>query len=117
VNERLESNQFPYLPIRIEVRGRIHELQALVDTGFNGDVTVPPSVIGTAESPDWQLHGILADGSRLALPAYHAEVRLGLHGPFQVSLVALGDEPTVGPRVTDRFLLILDHGRRVILEP
>jgi hypothetical protein len=32
-------------------------------------------------------------------------------------VIAVGDEPLVGRGVTDEFRVILDHGRRVIVEP
>ena len=34
----LVSSRFPYLPIHVEVRHGSHDLEALLDTGFDGDV-------------------------------------------------------------------------------
>lgn len=51
------------------------------------------------------------------MPAYLAEIRVGQRDPFPIALLALGDEPTVGRRVTDRFRLILEHGERLFVEP
>jgi hypothetical protein len=36
--------------------------------------------------------------------------------PFEGVVIALGDEPLVGRGVTDRFTVILDHGRQLIVE-
>jgi predicted aspartyl protease len=117
MNERLESARFPYLPIRVELRGRSYDLEALVDTGFDGEVTVPLSTIGNGAPADYDAGARLADGSRVSVPAYEAEVRIGRYGPFPVAVLALGDEPSVGLGITNRFRLIFDHGERVTLEP
>ena len=116
-NERLESSHFPYLPLRVQIGGRSYDLDALVDTGFDGDVTVPASLFGIELPERSEVHGHLADGSVVLIPSYAAEVRLGRQGPFPIFLLVLGDEPSVGRGITDRFRLILDHGERVVLEP
>jgi hypothetical protein len=46
---RLESERFPYLPLRLVVRDQTHEIEALIDTGFDGDVAVPPDVLADGE--------------------------------------------------------------------
>jgi predicted aspartyl protease len=117
MNERLESSRFPYLPLQVDLRGRRYAVEALVDTGFNGDVSLPFALVGNGAPADYEARARLADGSRVAVPAYVAEVRLGPYGPFPVAVLVLGDEPSVGLRVTNRFRLILDHGERVIVEP
>lgn len=58
----------------------------------------------------------LADESRVRAPIYRGTVRVGSLSPFPVDVTALGDVPIVGRGVTDRYTIILDHGRRVILE-
>lgn len=117
MNERFESLRFPYLPLRIDLRGRTYDVEALVDTGFEGDITLPPEMIGIDARTSYGIGAYLADGSRVEVRVYPGEVRLRQAGPFPVFILALGDEPTVGRRITDRFRLTLDHGERVILEP
>lgn len=38
MTSRVESRRFPYLPLRLEVRNRMYEVEALIDTGFDGDL-------------------------------------------------------------------------------
>ncbi len=95
MNERVESRHFPYLHLGIAFRGRTVEAEALIDTGFDGDVALPAPFVGEVGPPDIEARAWLADGSP----------------------IALGDEPAVGRGITDRFRLILDHRQQVIVEP
>ena len=56
-------------------RGRQQEIEAVVDTGYTGWLTLPPSVIG-ALNLRWQTlgRGILADGSVSLFDVYQAKV-------------------------------------------
>jgi hypothetical protein len=59
----------------------------------------------------------MADGSRVATRVYLGSAELtGLSGSYPIAIAALGDEAIVGRGLTDRFLLILDHGRRLTIE-
>jgi clan AA aspartic protease len=57
------------------LRGREHEIEAVVDSGYTGWLTLPPTVIA-ALNLRWQTfgRGILADGSVNAFDVYHAKV-------------------------------------------
>lgn len=59
---------------------------------------------------------MLADGSEIALPVYYGTVRVDSLHPVDADIAAIGDEPLVGRGITDRYLLVLDHGERVIVE-
>ena len=39
------SNEFPYIPIRILLNGRETEAEALLDTGFSGEVIIPEDAV------------------------------------------------------------------------
>lgn len=113
---RLTSSRFPYLPIRVELRGRQYEVEALLDTGFNGHVALPPQLIPTGARPDGYVDGELADGSVVDLACYRGGVAVGEQVLVPAVVVAMGTEPLVGRAVTDNFTVILDHGRELILE-
>lgn len=117
VSQGFTSSRFPYLPLRVSVRQRSEAVEALVDTGFDGDVSVPPETLTAGESPDGYSPWILADGSEVLAPAYDGTVQLGSLAPFPAIVIVLGDEPVAGRGVTDRFRVILDHGRQLIIEP
>jgi clan AA aspartic protease len=64
--------------IRLTIRGsrdRLHEIEAVVDSGYTGWLTLPPSAIA-ALGLRWQTigRGILADGSVSAFDVYQAKV-------------------------------------------
>lgn len=56
-------------------RGREHEIEAVVDTGYTGWLTLPPTVIA-ALNLRWQTlgRGTLADGSLSLFDVYRANV-------------------------------------------
>lgn len=116
MNQRIESSHFPYLPLRLEVQNRTHEVEALIDTGFDGDVTVPPNVLANGHPDDYH-RWTLADGSHVYAPYYLGTVQVGDLGAVEAVITGLGDEPLVGRGITDRYQITLDHGQRVIVEP
>ena len=116
MSQRLTNSRFPYLPIRLHVRQQASEMEALIDTGFDGGMAVPPDVFA-GQPPDWYQRWALADGSQVLAPAYLGTVQVGDFDPVQTLIIALGDEPLVGLDMVTRFSVILDHGQRVIVEP
>jgi clan AA aspartic protease len=57
------------------LRGRQQEIEAVVDSGYTGWLTLPPTLIG-ALNLRWRTfgRGILADGSESAFDVYQAKV-------------------------------------------
>ena len=90
---------------------------ALLDTGFSGHVILPygylpddPSLIGNTPLT-------LPDDRRLNVDSYTAILTLRGLRPFRVSVSTLGNQAIIGVQVIRHFSVILDHGRRVIVEP
>jgi hypothetical protein len=115
--DRIVSSRFPYVPMHLRVNRRIVEVEELLDTGFDGDVALPPALIAGDRAPDGYVRLALADGSRIFAPYYIGALRLGPMGPFPAVVTALGDEPLVGQGIAAHVTIILDHGARVIVEP
>ena len=115
--QRQLSSRFPYLTIRIQVGGMTYEGEALLDTGFSGRVILPreylPNEIFAIETNTF----ILADGSEIPAPTYLGRVELGEFGPIETTVSGLGNEPIIGVQVIRHFSVILDHGKRVLVEP
>lgn len=111
------SPRFPYLAVRIEVGQRDATVEALLDTGFDGDVAVPPGLVTNGHPPDGHSRWTLADGSSVLVPYYVGTVELAGLGPFPAVVIVLGDEPLVGAGVARHVTIILDHGQRVIVQP
>ncbi len=117
LTQRVVSSHFPYLPLRLQIRESAYQLQALLDTGFDGYVTVPPELMVGDQPADGHEIWRLADGSEVLTPWYRGSVSIGDLAPVSVVVIELGDEPLIGRGVADGFNVILDHGRRVIVEP
>lgn len=117
MNGRFASDRFPYIPMRLSIRGHVLDLEALIDTGFEGALIIPADALQLEGVPDTTTRWILADGSSVGAPVYGAIVELGSLGSLMISVSVLGSEFLVGRKVTDQFTIILDHGQRVIIEP
>lgn len=116
LTDRVVSAHFPFLPLTVTVRGQTETVEALVDTGFDGDVVIQGGLITDSQSPDGYLAWTLGDGSVAQAPAYLGTAQIGHFGPYDAVITVLGDEPIVGRSLTDRFSVTFDHGRRVIVE-
>jgi clan AA aspartic protease len=117
MNVGAESDRFPYIRLQVEVRGHRHDVEALIDTGFDGFMAVPPELLANGQPADDYYSWTLADGSRVVTPVYLGTVQIGDLAEVPAVIAALGDEPLIGRRVTDKFRVIFDHGKRVIVEP
>jgi hypothetical protein len=49
--------------------------------------------------------------------AYVGSAQIGTHEVDPVMVLALGDVPIIGVNVIRHFMIMLDHGRQVIVEP
>jgi predicted aspartyl protease len=116
-SSRVVSTRFPYIPITVTIGNRTEDIEALLDTGFDGFVIVPPGLVTNSDPPDGRLQYFLADGSAIIAPVYRGTVTIGQFGPYRTIITVLGDEALIGRRLTARFTVTLDHSTRVIVEP
>ena len=93
------------------------QLQALVDTGFDGGVVIPKDVLDPALTPVRYLPWSLADDSTVLLPAFLGDVQIGDLPPIRTIVMPLGDEPPIGRHVISPYREIFDRGTRIIVEP
>lgn len=113
-------SRFPFLPVRVIVGGAvIYEGEALIDTGFTGAIVLPPSYQPVNVPGERPRRWRMPDGNLVEAPRYNGVVFVGNFPPmpFRAGITFLGDEPIVGVQVIQHFSVILDHGRRVIVEP
>lgn len=113
---KIVSKNFPFITIVVTVRKRVEKVEALIDTGFEGDVVVPKGLLTNGDPPDTLLPWQLANETVVLAPVYAGRIKLGNIASFTVSVVTLGNEVMIGRGVTDRFKVIFDHGRKVIIE-
>jgi predicted aspartyl protease len=116
LSQRVVSSRFPYLPLRVRVGQRVEDVEALLDTGFDGQVILPAGLLNSGDPPDYFQTWTLADGSEVVAPAFLGSAQVGTLPPFSVVVTVLGGEPLVGREVSDRFRITLDHGQQVIVE-
>lgn len=72
----VNADQQPIIGLSVfNTGGTKRDIEAMVDTGFNGWLTLPPAVIAALGLP-WQRRGraILADGNPLLFDIYEATV-------------------------------------------
>lgn len=116
MSQQLTGSRFPFLPVRLQLRQQTYEAEALLDTGFDGGMAVPPILL-EGQDPDWYQRWTLANGSQALAPVYRATVQLGDFQPTSIPVVALGDEYLIGLGVLNHFAVLFDHGARVVVTP
>lgn len=116
MSKQLVSAHSPYIPINVQVKGKIKNFEALIDTGFDGNVVIPRYELMNGELPAGYLPCKLADGSKIAAPFYEGIIKIGKLPSLNIIILAIGDECLIGRGVTDKFKVIFDHGRKVIIK-
>jgi predicted aspartyl protease len=118
-DQRVQSNRVPYAPIAVAADHAAGELafEALVDTGYTGHVVVPRGSFMNGATPEHRLRLRLADGSTIVARAYRGVLRVGATTLRPVAITEMGDEAIIGMQVVSRFILTIEHGRILSLEP
>src|SRR5262249_46140519 len=93
----VNANLEPMLKLRVrDSAGKFSDVEAVVDTGFNGFLTLPPTLINALKLP-WlcREQGQLADGSIMVFDVYVATVEW--HGQArQVEAESADAQPLLG---------------------
>lgn len=112
------SSRVPYLPITVEIpeKHAILTVEALVDTGFTGEVSIPLGSIPDGTPALGYITLRLADDSEVTAPAYLGVVRIGETAISPISIAVLGSEPVLGLGVITQFRMVVDHDRSVTFE-
>jgi len=95
------------------------DVEVIVDTGFEGDLTLPSSVAQSlGGSPDGIVERELADGTLFRCPFYNLEVILDGETRTVQALV-LGRQPLLGTTFLQDHLLTIEvaEGGEVFAEP
>jgi predicted aspartyl protease len=127
MSKKLTSSKYPFLPLTIHVRVSPRktldlQTQALIDTGFSGDIVVPASEELKPYTPDAYATWTMADGSEVLAAIFLGTIRFpdlddDVAEMVGVTITVLGDQALIGQSILRRFTLTLDHGKQVILEP
>lgn len=113
---RFESDDFPFVFIRLVVEERVLTLNALVDTGLDGDIVIPSAILADLDAPSALHSWRLVDGSVVEAVVYAGTVQLGNLEPIPADIAVLGEEPIIGRGIIDNYRVTFDHGERVIVE-
>jgi len=116
-NGQIASPRFPYVLSHIQIRTKSADIEALLDTGYDGDVAVPADFVAGIGPPDGFSRWVLADGSPVLVPYFIGTVQLAGLGPFPALVIVLGDKTLVGAGACRHVTLVLDYARRVIVQP
>jgi predicted aspartyl protease len=116
MSQSVESQRFPYLAVAITSGDHVETVEAVLDTGFEGDLAVPASFPFSGGDAYVDQEWAFADGSVVHTRAFVGTVRVGAFDPLSVLISVIGDEAIVGRGVIDRYSIWLDHGRRVVVE-
>jgi len=113
------SQRIPYVPVTVEIPELAVRLSvdALVDTGFTGEVVLPAGSVTAPASVLERLTLELADGSRITAPTYIGLVRIGDRSVDPVRVYMLGDEPIIGLGVATQFRVVIDHDQSISFSP
>ena len=98
--------------------GQTREIEAVIDTGFTGFLTLPPGLVSELGLPFLTGNrATLADGSEVTFPSYGVEV-LWDGEPVYIEADAADTTPLVGMRLLDRHNLNIDveDGGRVVIQ-
>lgn len=89
----------------------------MIDTGFDGGVVIPKSLLNPSLESVRYLPWLLADDSEILLPIFAGLVQIGDSPPLKTVVMPLGNEPLLGTSVINNYKVIFDHGIRVTVEP
>ena len=112
----LISSHFPYLHLRVTIKHHSLDVEAMLDTGFDGEIILPPGLVTNGELPFWYVDCKLANESIVKIPAFKCSLKLANKKINEVTALIMGDEPVIGREIIRYFKVILDHGRKIVVE-
>jgi predicted aspartyl protease len=106
---------YPYLQVRCHIHQREFNVEALVDTGYDGGWVIPePEYIGLPK-PTREALLELGDGTRRISAEYVGTIALA-DKKLQVSVLFLGNEYLIGREVVDQLRLCFHRGEYLEIE-
>src|SRR5579862_6497082 len=108
---------YPSLQIRFLAQGLERSTFALVDTGFDGHLAIPESLVEKLPEPLYVRRVRTASGQVVRVPVYIGTVELtDQPGAIDALIIALGDEYLLGLPTLNHFKATFDHGTTLTVE-
>jgi clan AA aspartic protease len=97
--------RFPRITLRLQGQDQPIDVEFVVDTGFEGDLTVPPNLIARLDAPLVSFESVrMADDSERRVASH--EVTVTWDNELRiVELLALDGRPLLGTILLDGYLL------------
>ena len=109
----------PIVPLAVRgPAGRVRDLEAVIDTGYNGFLTLPPMMVSELALPFVTIgQALLADGREATFDIHSVTVLLDGQ-PKDVDVYVSDTAPLVGMRLLDGYSVRVDveNGGRVVIE-
>jgi clan AA aspartic protease len=109
ISGRVSANREAIISVIVHnPEGEAHEVEAIIDTGFDGSLSLPPDAIANLKLP-WRRRGqaLLADGSTTVFDIY--DVVLDWDGKLRrVAVDEANTAPLVGMELLNGFALRLE---------
>ncbi len=106
---KVNANQEVIIPLQVHGQnGGTEDIEAALDTGFTGFLTLPSALVTTLQLPFWETSEFtLGDGSRVAFNVYVATV-LWEGQEREVFVLTAEGAPLVGMSLLNGFRLTVD---------
>jgi clan AA aspartic protease len=101
------------LQARVEVVLRLaarddHAVECIVDTGFQGELALPPALITALQLPArGRIWANLADGRDVPIPTFSVVIHWN-DQEIDVTVMAMGNRPLLGTEILQGFNLSID---------
>ena len=111
-------DSFPRIVLALPSRGASLQIEFVIDTGFEGDLALPPALVRQVECvAGFDQFRALADGSKIPCPVHNFE--LEWNGDLrETQIVTLGGNPLLGVHLLAGCRLEMEfvEGTEVIIE-
>ena len=116
----VNANYEPVISLSVQSpSGQQRDIEAVIDTGFNGYLTLPPALVAELKLP-FRIRGaaMLANGTEETFGIYGVTLLWDGQAKY-VDADAVGPTPLVGMSLLDRHNLNIDvaDGGRVLVQP